>query len=267
MSPRPRLAAALLLVAAIVSSGCLRPPAHTITQVCVIDALLAGAYDGQLSCAARRRHGDFGLGTFDRLDGEMAMLDGVVHQVRADGSVREAPGSETTPFAMVTRFSPTRAVPVAPGAGPADLEALLDRAFPDANLFCAIRMRGRFSAVRTRSVPAQKKPYPPLVEVTKSQPVFGREQVSGTLLGFRSPAYAGRVTAPGYHLHFLSDDRAFGGHGLDFRVESGVAELDPCTRFLLVLPEPGSAFGTMDLGGDRSAELEAAERGGGTVRR
>jgi acetolactate decarboxylase len=105
------------------------------------------------------------------------------------------------------------------------------------------------------------------VEVTKSQPVFERERVPGTLLGFRSPAYAGGVTAPGYHLHFLSDDRTFGGHVLDFRVESGVAELDPCTRFLLVLPAPGGAFGTMDLGGDRSAELEEAERGGGAVRR
>lgn len=267
MSPRPRAALrrgashALPLAAALLAAGCLRPPPRILTQVSVIDALAAGAYEGQLSCGALLRHGDFGLGTFDRLDGEMAVLDGTVYQVRVDGSVREAPASETTPFAMVTAFSPILAVAVEPGSGPSELEALLDRTFPDANLFCAVRVRGHFASVKTRSVPPQGKPYPPLAEAAKSQAVFEREGVSGTLLGFRSPRYAGGVTAPGYHLHFLSDDRLFGGHALDYTIDSGVAEIDPCTRFLLLLPAPGGAFGTMDMGGDRSAELEAVERG------
>ena len=38
-----------------------------------------------------RRHGDFGLGTFDSLDGEGIMLDGRCWQARGDGSVIEAP--------------------------------------------------------------------------------------------------------------------------------------------------------------------------------
>ena len=250
----------MVLAAAILIAGCCRPPAHTITQVSTIGALLAGAYDGQIACAELRRYGDLGIGTFDRLDGEMVVLDGTVYQVRADGSVRVPPGTTTTPTAMVARFTPEIAVPLDRGMEMRAFEARIDRAFPEMNLFCAVRARGRFSAVKTRSVPTQEKPYPPLVQVTKAQSVFEREGISGTLLGFRSPGYAGGITVPGYHLHFLSDDRAFGGHVLDFTLDSGTAEIDPCTRFLLVLPGAGSAFGRMDLGGDRSADLETAER-------
>lgn len=250
----PILACALLL------SGCCRPPAHTITQVSPIAALLAGAYDGQVTCAELLRRGDLGIGTFDRLDGEMVVLDGAVYQACSDGAVRRAGGGETTPFAAVTRFSPSVSAPLAAGTDLKGLEGAVDRAFPDMNLFCAVRVRGRFSAMKVRSVPPQAKPYPPLAEAAKRQTVFERSGTGGTLVGFRSPRYAEGIAVPGYHLHFLSDDRTFGGHVLDFALESGIAELDPCTRLMLVLPGPGSAFAAMDLGGDRTAELERAER-------
>lgn len=263
---RMRYARGAAIAMALLIAGCCRPPAHTITQFSPISALLAGAYDGQVTCAELLRHGDFGLGTFDRLDGEMLVLDGTVYQVRVDGSVRIVQGGETSPFAMVTRFSPTRAVPLERGMGLKDLESLIDRAFPDVNLFCAVRGRGSFSAVQTRSVPSQKKPYPSLAEAAKGQAVFERRGVAGTLVVFRGPRYAEGIAVPGYHLHFISDDRTFGGHVLDFTLDSGTAEIDPCARFLLILPPAGSAFGTMDLGGDRAAELEKAERGGGATR-
>lgn len=260
----PRLAA-LLLAALCAAPGC-GSPSRTIVQISTIGALLAGAYDGSMTCRELRRHGDFGLGTFDRLDGEMVVLDGTVYQVRADGGVRAAGPGEKTPYAMVTRFSPSLSVPLARGAGLPELEASIDRAFPDMNLFCAVRVRGRFSEMRTRSVPPQEKPYPPLAEAAKAQAVFRRRGVSGTLVGFRAPAYAERIAPPGHHLHFLSDDRTFGGHVLAFSLESGSAELEPCRRFLLLLPPEGSSFGTMDLGGDRGGELEKVERGRGPTR-
>ena len=166
----------------------------------------------------------------------------------------------------MTPFSPSIAVPLARGARLPDLESSVDRSFPDMNLFCAVRVRGRFSAIRVRSVLPQRKPYPPLAAAAANQVIFAREGVAGTLVGFRSPRYAAGVAVPGYHLHFLSDDRTFGGHLLDFTIESGTAELDPCTRLVLVLPGPGGAFGTMDLGGDGGKELEKAERAPGDAR-
>jgi acetolactate decarboxylase len=49
---------------------------HVIFQTSTIDALLDGAYDGDVSFRELREHGAFGLGTLDALDGEMIALDG-----------------------------------------------------------------------------------------------------------------------------------------------------------------------------------------------
>lgn len=42
-----------------------------------LDALMAGVYDGDLTVSELSAKGDFGLATFNHLDGEMIMLDGV----------------------------------------------------------------------------------------------------------------------------------------------------------------------------------------------
>lgn len=66
----------LLLVVAGCAGLALR---NTVTQVSTIDALLTGAYDGSMTCGELVKHGNLGIGTFDRLDGEMVLADGVVY--------------------------------------------------------------------------------------------------------------------------------------------------------------------------------------------
>ena len=111
-----------------------------------------------------------------------------------------------------------------------------------------------------RSVPAQKKPYPPLTEVTKDQPVFHLKDIAGTIVGFRSPAYVKGIGVPGYHLHFISDSFSSGGHILDFSLKQGTLGIDICNRFLMVLPEGENDFSRIDLSIDRSKDLDKAER-------
>jgi len=105
-------------------------------------------------------------------------------------------------------------------------------------------------------VPAQEKPYPPLVEVTKQQNVFEMRDVPGSIVGFRCPPYVKGINVPGYHLHFISDDIKTGGHILDFAVEGGNLEIDACNRFLMLLPEEDTAFSKVDLSRDTSDELD-----------
>ena len=73
-------------------------------QVSTLDALMQGVYDGEVSLDQLTGHGDFGIGTFDGLDGEMVVLDGQVYQVPADGQVLQMDAAILTPFAMVTYF-------------------------------------------------------------------------------------------------------------------------------------------------------------------
>ncbi|MFP5213142.1 MAG: acetolactate decarboxylase [Acidobacteriota bacterium] len=240
--------------------GCAATRPDTLTQVSTIDALLAGSYDGQMSLRDLLAHGDMGIGTFNRLDGEMVVLDGQVYQVRVDGKIYSPSPTETTPFASVVKFRADARTRAEAGLDFKGLERIVNETAPNQNLFCAVKVTGRFRLVKTRSVPVQNKPYPPLAEVTANQPVFTLENVSGTLLGFRSPAYVKGINVPGYHLHFISDDRSSGGHVLELAIEQGTVEVDTCNRFLMILPESGGDFARVDLGRDRSKELEKVEK-------
>ncbi len=254
-------ASGLLLILFAVLAGCAQPTDNGITQVATIDALLAGVYDGHMSLETLRRHGDFGLGTFEGLDGEMVLLDGIFYQVRADGRVYRPPSSQRTPFASVTHFVADQREEL---TGPMDmraLEARINERVPEPNRFCAFLVQGEFRHVRTRSVPAQSKPYPPLVEVTKQQPVFQLEQVRGVLVGFRSPEFVKGVNVPGFHMHFLTDERTAGGHVLDLELVHAHLEMDTVHEWLhIFLPPASGAFSAADLARDRGRELQAVEQ-------
>ena len=64
--------------------------------------------------------------------------------------------------------------------------------------------------------------------------------VVGTILGFRCPDYAVGIGVPGYHLHFISDDRQTGGHVLDYVLLDGRVEIDHTSSLHLELPETRS---------------------------
>jgi acetolactate decarboxylase len=95
------------------------------------------------------------------------------------------------------------------------LEQYLDKLLPTENIFYAIKIEGTFKYIKTRSVPKQNKPYPPLVEVVKNQPTFEFHNVKGTIVGFRCPSYVEGINVPGYHLHFITGDKKAGGHLLE----------------------------------------------------
>jgi acetolactate decarboxylase len=245
--------------AALLLTGCVSPR-NSILQVGAMDALLAGAYDGQASCWILEHKNLLGLGTFDRLDGEMIVLDGRIYQVRADGHVYSPPSTETTPFAAVIDFKPNQTFKLNGGMTYRQFEEQLDAKLGDTNLVYAFRLTGSFHQMKTRSVPAQTKPYIPLIEVTRKQSVFDLGQCSGTLVGFRMPGFVKGVNVPGYHAHFLTEDRKAGGHVLDFNLDGGTVDIAVCSRIDLRLPENSTSLKGIDLSRDRSQELEKAEK-------
>ena len=209
---------------------------HVIFQTSTIDALLDGAYDGEVTFGELREHGDLGLGTFEACDGEMIAIDGGFFRAAVDGTVGSVPDSERTPFAVVTFFEPGTRKAIEEPLDQSALLALVDSHLQASAACHAVRVDGRFDYVRARSVPRQQKPYPPLSEVAKEQRVFLLEDVEGTLVGFRFPDYAQGINVAGYHLHFVSDDRTRGGHVLDCRVRNGVIAIDDSSELHVELP-------------------------------
>jgi acetolactate decarboxylase len=260
MLPTILLPRALCLLALVLlASGC--AGTGKVTQFSTIDALLAGVYDGAFPCRQVAAAGTIGLGTFDRLDGEMVVVGGRVFQVRADGSVHRVPGSLTTPFATVARFRADRELTTSAPLTLRALEAQLDRALPNPNAIYAIRLRGEFPAMKTRSVAAQSKPYPALVDAAKSQSVFALGPARGTVVGFRFPPSCRGLNVPGYHLHFLSEDGKTGGHILDMTAGAGTRiGAQEAGRFEVVLPRGDSGFSRASLGRDRAGDLQKVER-------
>jgi len=252
----------LLLAAALSASicGCAYPPQgrEVIMQTSTIGALLEGAYDGDMTFGELRRYGDFGIGTVNRLDGEMIALDGEFYQVRADGKAYRIGDSAKTPFAVVTFFEPDMTVVLARALDYEQLQESLDRALPTGNVPYAIRIDGTFSFVKTRSVPAQTKPYPRLVEVVKTQPTFEFHDVRGTMVGVRLPSYMEGVNAVGYHLHFITEDRRAGGHLLECVTAEVTVGIDETPGFLVLLPE-GEGFDKIELTGPGSDEVRQVE--------
>ena len=233
--------------------------AAEVYQTSTISALLDGIYDGDVTIAELLTHGDFGLGTFNHLDGEMVVLDGVCHHLRSNGSVAVAAADDRTPFAAVTWFKPETTIPVTARTSRAELIALIDQTVETANLIQAIRIEGTFAAVKTRTVEAQSQPYPPLTQATEEQAEKVFADVSGTVVGFRTPEFEQGISVAGYHLHFLNSDRTGGGHILDFSLEHGTVAVSGASQLHLSLPTSGAFLGAQLSGDDLAERIGKAE--------
>jgi len=228
-----------------------------------MNALLEGVYDSDITVRELAAHGDFGIGTFDGLDGEMIALDGVFYQIWADGKAYRATDSMKTPFAVVTFFRGVNALYPNASLDFHGLTKYLDEMIPTQNIFYALRVDGSFQRVKTRSVRKQQKPYPRLVDALKNQPEFELRNVRGTLVGFRCPAYADGINVPGYHFHFITEDRKAGGHVLELQTDTVTARMEGVHEFHMVLPH-NKSFYHSDLTKGKKAELEKVEKDGGT---
>jgi len=221
---------------------------EVLYQVSTIQALSAGDYDGKLSLCALKQRGDFGIGTFQGLEGEMVVLGGNFYQVKVDGRTYLVGEAAQIPFAQVTFFDTDKVFTVDTELNYADLKQRLDKLLPSKNIFYAVKINGRFKYVKTRSVPKQAKPYPDLDQAVKEQKVFEFNDIEGTVIGFRSPEYSKNLSVGGYHLHFISADKKSGGHLLDLRVSGAKVEIDETADFYVSLPT-NPEFLSLDLNG------------------
>jgi acetolactate decarboxylase len=255
-----------LIVCALLScalSGSAQPsPDHDVLfQTSTIDALLAGVYDGTMSLQQLKQHGDFGLGTFHALDGEMVAVDGTFYQIAADGVAHRVDDEMLTPFAAVTFFEQDEKRSVKEELDLAALTEYLDELLPSQNVFYAIRIDGTFKYVKTRSVPRQEKPYQKLVDVVAHQPTFEFADVKGTIAGFWCPYFVKSVNVPGYHLHFIDEQRTRGGHVLGCRLQNVTISLDITPAFFLSLPpSPKFRGGSFDARGEKDLEKVEKDR-------
>lgn len=232
---------------------------NTLYQHGTLAALVPGLFAGTLTAGELLQHGDTGIGTLAGLDGELVVLNGVIYQINHQGGVRRVRADETVPFANI-HFANFAVQGAIQAQSYADLRAELVQRLATRNAFSALCLHGEFAMVTTRAVAGQKKPYPTLVATAADQSVFKRAHVTGTVIGYYAPDLYAGAAAPGLHLHFLSEDKTFGGHILDITGTDGVLELQPFSNFNLHLPINNPEFRQQDFTSPQIvADIEQAE--------
>jgi acetolactate decarboxylase len=230
-------------------------PWRYIYQISTSSALVEGVDSGLIASSALLEHGNFGLGTFDGLNGEMVILDGEIFQIEAQ--VRKRMDDFLVPFAAITQFTEDTVFRIEKVASLNDVESACDKHRHSDNLFYALRLDGLFESIRARAVhPASKKTR--LLEAAKTQLQFRLQHIEGTLVCFWSPKYASSFSVPGYHFHFISKDRTKGGHVLDCAANELRGGIQIVSEYRVRLPESGP-FLTTDLSRDPRADLAKAE--------
>jgi acetolactate decarboxylase len=219
-----------LLAACVVTVPEVQENRDTLFQASTLSSLGVGNFDGDLTIAELKRHGDFGLGTYNGLDGEMVVLDGQVYQMRDDGIAYLAGDATQTPFAAVTFFAPDQTLTLHEALDCPGLQAHVDGLLPTLDAPYAVKVSGTFDTIEVRTPHKEDKPYPALTEALADQAIFESQNISGTMVGFRLPDYLAGANAAGYHFHFISDDKQSGGHVLACQTGALTVEIDTIER-------------------------------------
>lgn len=202
--------------------------------------LVDGLFGGTINSNELLKHGDFGIGTAEGLNGELIVLDGVIYQALADGSVQKV-SDEMLPFANVNRSKFENRVQVE-NVNMQNVDQLLSKEAMFHNTFVAIKLTGTFDKVQTRVVEKQERPYPGLSETASQQKVFDAQAVSGTVVGYYTPELFNGAGVAGMHLHFIDDEHQFGGHLLAFEATQAVLSWQILDGLDLELPTGDAEF-------------------------
>ncbi len=239
-------------------------------QVSTLQALAAGYTHGVITVQELEGLGDVGLGTFEGVDGEMILLDGVCYRARQDGTVEKPAPDTGVPFASIASVKGGAAFEL---EDVHDIEVLkneltckLDEAFALNSMYVAT-VTGTFDSVSARSESAYRADHITLKDmlaITQREFVF--EKLDGTLVCVYHPDYMDGINAPGWHVHFLSADRTQGGHVFGISLARGHAVMHRIDCIEIRLPATPT-FDTYSLKETTQEEIAEVEQGSQQVLR
>jgi sideroflexin-5 len=232
-------------------------------QYSTASALMAGVASRGIRLSELRTHGTHGLGTMASINGEVVILDSTTYHLQSTGAVRVVEAHEELPFAMITSFN--------------DCKTRKQSAFPNLpskqsilqylhTLYTGTNNRFAFflipsislDTITARVVRGQQYPSQPLAELGAAQKVTTYKSVTGSIVGFWSPHYMDGVSVSGLHMHFLSEDRSYGGHVLELQSGSEfVLEAALLNQFDLELPgDEDFGRAKLETGGEALKKVE-----------
>lgn len=235
---------------------------ETVYQVALLQSLALGYFDGSITVKDLKNYGDTGIGTFEGLNGEMIVLDGVVYRANQDCKINIMGNRDTVPFSNVTFFEKDFSIKLRNVIDKDSLESVLNTQVDKhgINSFYMVKIPGEFNEILVRSEAGQVKPYPTLVEaLTVTQKEFTFQNIKGTLVGLYCPQFMSSLNSTGWHFHFISEDKKVGGHVLGLHLESGEAQFDKTDNFRMGLPKKEN-FQELNFNTDLKEDIRKAEQ-------
>jgi acetolactate decarboxylase len=182
------------------------------------EAFVNKIYDGTLTASELKEKGNIGLGSYNALDGELIMLDGVLYEALGDGTVIIVDDSTKIAYANAAFYKEDKSFNFGFTPDYENLRKQLNQQMGSKNFFYAFKIHGTFSQLKLGGVPKQEKPYTEGLDVLiPNRPVFDKENITGTMVGFYCPDFIGKINVAGFHLHFVSDDKKSAGHVMEFK--------------------------------------------------
>ena len=210
-------------------------------QVSTLQALALGYSRAVLSAGELLAEGDTGLGTFEDVNGEMIVMDGHCFRADQDGNVTEIPPETGVPFAAVAKLYGEQEFLLKDMPDISYIRAELTRKIEERfglNSMHVVRIDGVFEKVDARSEAPYRSHHISLKEILgQNQKAFIFENIRGSLVGVYFPDYMDGINMPGWHLHFLSEDRTIGGHVFDVSIREGTAKVDKITNIYITFPK------------------------------
>ena len=237
---------------------------NKIYQVSTLQALALGYTRPVVTVQELLMHGDTGLGTFEDVDGEMIVVDGKCYQAKQDGSIIVADNSAGVPFAVAGNTENCRNFKIEEkkdiDAIKLELTLRIEEDFGLNSIHIA-RIDGWFNAIHARAGAAYHSQHISLKDIlSQTQKDFCFEQIYGTMVCVYYPDHMDGINAPGWHLHFVSEDRTLGGHVFDVSMKSGDCQLQKIDRIEIQLPRE-AAFDTYSLKEASNDEIAKVEQG------
>ena len=234
---------------------------HLAFQTSTIDALLRGHVRGDLTIGELLSHGNLGIGTIDRLNGELIIVDGEAFVAHADGFVVAVDAATTTPFAVVCSFTEDAAGRLVEAATMDALTEQIDLLAPPEAACVAVRMEVEVARAHLRSVAADDTPDRTVADVLAAQSVFDVFDADAIVVGFRFPRDVEGLEVPGWHLHLITTDRSCGGHVLNLAIRGGRVAIALEDDLHIEVPK-GVDPGRVGHDPTRARELRRLERDG-----